>query len=77
MNKTCDNYQFLFHLTAKKYMSIPLYPGVSFIFSGTFLTHRQHRLEKTELNKEKFFNIASYGNKRLFNHIKKSYNNNK
>ena len=76
-NKTCNNYHFLFHLTGKKNLNIPLYPGVSFLFSGAFLTHRQHRIEHVLSSNDIYFNIASYGNKRLFNHIKKSFNKTK
>ena len=77
LNKTSDVYNFLFHLTGRKYMNIPLYPGISLLFSGAFLTHRQHRIENKPLKNQPFFNIASYGNKRLFNHIKKSFNKTK
>jgi hypothetical protein len=76
-NKNSNKYHFLFELTKKKRLNIPLFPGVSFIFSGLFLTHRQHIVQGTIGNQDKFFNVASYGNKRLFNHIKKSFNNNK
>ena len=68
------NYHFLFSLTSKKKLNIPLYPGISFVFSAAFLSHRQHRNQLTNSMDESFFNVASYGNKRLFNHIKKSYN---
>ena len=76
-NKTCNRYHFLFNLTGKKNLNLPLYPGVSFLFSGAFLTHRQHCNDDVSSKNDVFFNIASYGNKRLFNHIKKTYNKNK
>ena len=56
-------YNFLFSLTAKKKVNIPLYPGVSFIFSAPFLTHRQHRNENALSLEDHFFNVASYENK--------------
>ena len=69
------NYHFLFSLSNKIQLNIPLYPGISFIFSAAFLTHRQHINEYDKSNEnERFFNVASYGNKRLYHHIKKSFN---
>ena len=76
-NKKCNKYHFLFKLTENRRLNIALHPGVSFIFSGALLTHRQHSVENNTMKNEQFFNVASYGNKRLFNHIKKSFNNNK
>lgn len=72
--KTGDNYHFLFSLMDKKVLNVPLHFGISFIFSAAFLTHRQNRNEYMLSNDEVFFNMASYGNKRLYNHIKKSFN---
>ena len=69
-----NHYNFLFSLNNKKKVNIPLYPGVSFIFSAPFLTHRQHRNENALSLEDHFFNVASYGNKRLLSHIKKSFN---
>ena len=68
-----NNYHFLFSLTDKKRLNIPLYHGTSFIFSATFLTHRQHINDFNSNDKEVLFNVASYGNKRLYHHIKKSF----
>ena len=53
----------------------------SFIFSGTMLTHRQFSMDGY-MNKKKreslnpYFNIASYGNEKLFRHIRTSLNRN-
>ena len=68
------NYHFLFSLSDKKKLNIPLFHGISFVFSAAFLSHRQHRNQFNNSKDESFFNVASYGNKRLFNHIKKSFN---
>ena len=48
---------------------IKLEPGLSFIFSGKYLTHRQV-IPDSNSKHGNFLNIASYGNKRLYNHIK-------
>ena len=70
-----DNFHFLISLTEKKILNIPLHSGISFVFSAQFLTHRQHRNAYIYSNDDDvFFNVASYGNKRLFHHIKKSFN---
>ena len=50
-------------------IGIQLDPGLSFIFSSKYLTHRQSIDDKT-VNDGEFVNIASYGNQRLYNHIK-------
>ena len=74
-DKNANRYDFIFKINDRKHLSIKLTPGTSFIFSGLYLTHRQNmsigKLIDPECN---FFNIASYGNKRLFTHIRKTIN---
>ena len=60
---------FLFELQDSLTIGIKLEPGLSFIFSGKYLTHRQAIDDRT-INHGDFVNLASYGNKRLYNHIK-------
>ena len=67
-------YDFLFNLTDKQSINIHLKPGVSFMFSGLFLKHRQNKSNTISNSDEPFFNIASYGNKRLFHHLRKTIN---
>lgn len=74
IQKTSIKYDFIFHLTKKHSINIPLKPGVSFIFSGFCLSHRQNKSRTSNKSDETFFNIASYGNKRLFYHLRKTYN---
>ena len=71
-NVVNDRYDFIFQLKGNKHINLHMLPGTSFIFSGMYLTHRQNRLIDTNSNEdnEHFFNIASYGNKRLFSHIR-------
>lgn len=69
------NYKFIFKLSNMDMVNIELYPTMSFIFSGLFLTHRQNKKNDNISSNDVFFNIASYGNKRLFNHLRKSINN--
>ena len=52
--------------------------SVTFIFNGTMLTHRQYCADgyEKEADREKiseFYNIAWYGNQRLFNHLRHSF----
>ena len=73
INDTNNRYDFIFKINAIQHISIKLIPGVSFIFSGTYLTHRQNMSSgKSNGEPTNFFNIASYGNKRLFTHIRKT-----
>ena len=67
-------YDFLFKLTGKQTINIPLKSGVTFMFSGLFLNHRQNKSKQNTTKDEAFFNIASYGNKRLFYHLRKTIN---
>ena len=60
---------FLCEIQDKLTLRIQLQPGLSFLFSGIYLTHRQSIDDKTITDGE-FINIASYGNQRLYNHIK-------
>ncbi len=69
-----NEYHFIFKLTNCDKVHLKLHPGMSFIFSGLFLTHRQSKVQKENKSDSVFFNIGSYGNKRLFNHIRKSIN---
>jgi len=67
-------YDFLFSLTETQSIAIHLTPGVSFMFSGFFLKHRQNKSKDILSTDNTFFNLASYGNKQLFHHIRKTIN---
>ena len=65
-------FQFLFKTKTNVSFGLPMNFGLCFVFSGYLLTHRQHcHIHSTDDNST-FINIASYGNKRLFNHMKQS-----
>ena len=51
--------------------------GLSFLFSGQYLFHRQMILDVKPRKEYNFFNFASYGIARLFNHLKSTYNRSK
>ena len=66
-------YNFLFKLNEDLIISLPLTPDLSFLFSGTYLSHRHQGNKSTEKTTNPFVHISSYGNKRLFTHIRKSF----
>ena len=56
-------------------------PKSSFLFSGSMITHRQfseNGYEDVKLRKgiRHFYNIACYGNERLFHHLRQSFRRN-
>ena len=69
-------YKFLFKLNDNVCISFPLTPNVSFMFSGTFLCHRQAGNTSKYKEVHQFVNLSSYGNQKLFNHIRKSFTRN-
>ena len=64
---------FLFVLNNEQKVCISLTPQLSFFFSGMCLLHRQNH-PSHENHSINFINIASYGNERLFNNIRASFN---
>ena len=69
-------YKFVFQIQQYMNLSFKLKYGLSFMFIGKYLTHRQQCSKPSVANKDLFFNIASYRNKHLFNHLKQSFNRN-
>ena len=63
----------IFELKKKDTLGIAMEHGVSFIFSGKFLTHRQ-ALNENKVSNETFLNFASYVDEKLFNHGKATNN---
>ena len=64
--------KFLFHLNDTNTVEIKMKEGIVMIYSGYALNHHQ-MLNKTQLKKNTFINLASYGNKRLFQNMLKSF----
>ena len=65
-------YKFLFKINERITFSVVMNQNVSFIFSGSFLEHRQEFSSFTDDASGFFFNVASYGNGRLLSHIRQS-----
>ena len=63
---------FIFQINPKQNIAIHMNMKLSFLFSGKFLTHRQHCNATTDQNNRQFVNIACYGNKMLYSHIQAS-----
>ena len=71
-NHIISKYEFNFCLNTKNNVSINMNSGVTFMFSGLFLLHKQYKWFGE--GKDLFYNFASYGNNRLFNHLKQTLN---
>ena len=65
-----NRFNFIFRINNTKHIQLRMIPGTSFLFSGCLLTHRQ---ECEKNGKTNFFNVASFCNKRLFDHIRQSF----
>ena len=60
---------FMFELMNKFTLGIKMEAGLSFLSSGKYLTHRQV-IPDSSSKDGNFINVASYGNRRLYIHIK-------
>ena len=76
-------YVFYFRLNPKIYVGIPMQSGVSFISSMKLLTHRQQCIADPGIDSNfvsaqgnKFINVCSYANRRLFTHVRASLKRN-
>ena len=65
-------YNFLFDLKKGQTIGIRMEHGVTFMYTGRYLMHRQCLNENAESDNGTFINFASYGNERLYNHLKSS-----
>ena len=65
-----NQYHFLFQFSKKYSIRIPMNIGTTIVFSGKLLTHRQSSMIFDNADDDLFFNFGSYGNKKLYNHIK-------
>ena len=75
--QTFDGHRILnpnFHFVINERFSIllPMVPNVSFLYSGFMLCHHQV-LDTTDTKKGIFINLATYGNKRLFDNMVRSF----
>ena len=61
---------FLFEIQKGFTIGLQMDPGVTFMFSGKYLYHRQMVLDVKDKESTSYINLASYGNAKLFNHFK-------
>ena len=71
--KRRKNNLFLLHLNKNNVFAIPMLPQTYFMFSGLYITHRQNSGGFSIANKESFFNVASYDNQQLLNHLRTTF----
>ena len=69
---------FLLQLNESNTLGLRMLPKSSFFFSGTMITHRQfsedgYEDEVVRKKQTHFYNIACYGNARLFHHLRESF----
>ena len=69
---------FLFNIKENTTIGFKMNQNLSFIFNGAMLTHRQfcqdgYEKECVQNKNSDFYNIACYGNQRLFNHLRHSF----
>ena len=69
-------YNFQIALNPTNAIAITLYEITTMIFSGKILTHYQTYIEDGSNDDVDFVNFVSYGNKKLFNHLKKPFKRN-
>ena len=69
---------FLFRLNDTKTVGFKMHQKLSFLFCGAMVTHKQFSEDgyETEMERDSinhFYNIACYGNQRLYNHLRHSF----
>jgi len=64
---------FIFKLKDKQQLILPLVRGMTFVYNGRFMTHCQEYSRQVEDKGPPFFNISSYGNEKIFNHLRKTF----
>ena len=78
MKKKPKDTIFLFKINDEKTIGFKMFQKATFIFNGTMLTHRQFCEDGYESDEYQkyvghFYNVACYGNQRLYNHLRKSF----
>ena len=69
-SKEKRNHIFIFQINPKENLTICMNLKLSFMFSGKLFTPHQHYNAHIDQDKNKFLNIACYGNKMIYSHIK-------
>ena len=69
----CNQPVFIFQIGTKEQIMLPLVNNISFVYNGNFIMHRQAFTPLENSNSPKFFNISSYGNAKIFNHLRRTF----
>ena len=64
---------FLFKLSMKQKIILPLSDNISFSYNGKFITHCQAYNKGASDDNESFYNISAYGNLKIFNRFRKTF----
>ena len=64
---------FIFKFSDTQHLVLPLNDNISFAYNGQFITHRQAFMPSMNNNDNLFFNISSYGNEKIFNHLRRTF----
>ena len=64
---------FLFKLSMKQKIILPLSDNISFVYNGKFNTQCQAYDKGAQDDKQSFYSISSYGNEKIFNHLRKTF----
>ena len=66
-------YNFLLQVNDSKSIFFQINEPISYLWSGKFLVHRQFCNAANFNGMDNFFNLQTYTNKKIFNHVKKSF----
>ena len=64
---------FIFKINEQQNITLPLTSDVTFFYNASFLTHRQSYTPTETKDSHKFYNISSYANEKIFNHLRLSF----
>lgn len=65
---------FSLKIDEERVIMLPLLDNISFFYNASFLMHRQSYTPIADGVNNCFFNVSSYSNEKLFNHLRKSFN---
>ena len=73
-NRLADEYAcFKYKITESLEISLPMVTNLCFMYNANFLMHRQEYVADLSPDGNRFYNISSYANEKLFNHLRKSF----
>ena len=64
---------FLFQIDEEKVLSMSMTDNLTFFYNGSFVIHRQSYKPSVDDAKNKFYNVSSYANEKLFDHLRNSF----